>query len=217
MRIILLGPPGSGKGTYARFISEKYNLSNICMGNILRNYIINNHSILSKQIKKIISCGLMLPDNLIIKIIKERLLNQDCKKGFLLDGYPRNILQANILQKENINIDKVIELYIPENKIIERIIGRRIHESSGRTYHITFNPPKIPGKDDITGENLIIRTDDNKQTIINRLKQYTKKTKPLIHYYINKSLNKKFFYIKIDNTDCILNVKNKIEKFLQKK
>ncbi|QJC28921.1 adenylate kinase family protein [Enterobacteriaceae endosymbiont of Plateumaris rustica] len=217
MRIILLGPPGSGKGTYARFISEKYNLSNICIGNILRNYIINNHSILSKRIKKFINDGLMLPDDIIIKIIKKRLLHPDCKKGFLLDGYPRNIIQADILQKENINIDKIIELYIPKNKIIERIIGRRIHESSGRTYHIIFNPPKVKGKDDITGENLIKRTDDNEQIITSRLKEYTTKTKPLINYYINKSLNKNFFYIKINNTDCILNVENKIKKFLQKK
>ncbi|QJC28024.1 adenylate kinase family protein [Enterobacteriaceae endosymbiont of Plateumaris braccata] len=217
MRIILLGPPGSGKGTYAKFISEKYNLSNICIGNILRNYIINNNSILSKKIKKFINCGLMLPDDIIIEIIKKKILSSNCKKGFLLDGYPRNILQANILQKENINIDKVIELHIPENKIVERIIGRRIHESSGRTYHIIFNPPKISGKDDITGENLIMRTDDNKKTIINRLNEYVKKTKPLINYYINKSLSKKFFYTKIDNTDCILNVQKKIELFLQKK
>ncbi|QJC31510.1 adenylate kinase [Enterobacteriaceae endosymbiont of Donacia tomentosa] len=216
MRIILLGPPGVGKGTYAQFISEKYNLPNISIGNILRNYILNNkNSILSKKIKKCINNGAMVPDYITIKIIKNRLYNLDCKKGFLLDGYPRNIIQADILKKENINIDIIIELYIPYNQIIKRIIGRRIHEPSGRTYHIILNPPKIKGKDDITGEKLITRTDDNISTINNRLQEYLKQTQPLIKYYKNQLWKKRFFYKKINNTSSILDVKKKIDNFLK--
>ncbi|QJC30256.1 adenylate kinase family protein [Enterobacteriaceae endosymbiont of Neohaemonia nigricornis] len=215
MRIILLGAPGVGKGTHARFIAEKYNLPNISIGNILRHYMLNNNTDLAREIKNNINKGLMVSDNITIKIIKERLSNKDCKNGFLLDGYPRNIVQANILIKENINIDSVIELYIPYNQIITRILGRRIHESSGRTYHMIFNPPKIYGKDDITGEILIRRPDDNIITINNRLTEYLKQTKPLIKYYQKQSLQKKFLYKKINNTLSIIEVKNKIDFFLQ--
>ncbi|QJC36361.1 adenylate kinase [Enterobacteriaceae endosymbiont of Donacia simplex] len=217
MRIILLGPPGVGKGTYARFISEKYNLPNISIGNILRNYILNNkNSLLTNKIKNFIKKGIMVPDNITIKIIKNRLYNIDCKKGFLLDGYPRNIVQANILKKENIKIDIILEFYIPKKQIIKRIIGRKIHLSSGRTYHIIFNPPKIKDKDDITGETLITRTDDNLITIKNRLKEYLKQTKPLIKYYYEDYINKKVIYKKINNTLSILDVKKKINNFLKK-
>ncbi|QJC38407.1 adenylate kinase [Enterobacteriaceae endosymbiont of Donacia fulgens] len=217
MRIILLGPPGVGKGTYARFISEKYNLPNISIGNMLRNYILNNkHNFLTKKIKKFIKKGIMVPDDIIIKIIKNRLYNIDCKKGFLLDGYPRNILQANILKKENIKINIILEFYIPINQIIKRIIGRKIHLPSGRTYHIIFNPPKIKNKDDITGEKLITRTDDNLITVKNRLKEYFKQTKPLIKYYNKDYLKNKIIYKKINNTLSILDVKKKIDNFLQK-
>ncbi|QJC35547.1 adenylate kinase family protein [Enterobacteriaceae endosymbiont of Donacia sparganii] len=216
MRIILLGPPGVGKGTYARFISEKYNLPNISVGNILRNYILNNkNSFLTNQIKKYINKGIMVPDEITIKIIKNYLYNIDCKKGFLLDGYPRNILQANILEKENIKIDIILEFYIPNNQIIKRIIGRRIHLPSGRTYHILLNPPKIKNKDDITGETLITRTDDNLITINNRLQEYLKHTKPLIKYYKKLFFKKKIFYKKINNTSSILEVKKKISFFLK--
>ncbi|QJC36773.1 adenylate kinase [Enterobacteriaceae endosymbiont of Donacia vulgaris] len=217
MRIILLGPPGVGKGTYARFISEKYDLPNISIGNILRNYILNNkNSFLTNKIKNFIQKGMMVPDNITIKIIKNRLYNIDCKKGFLLDGYPRNIIQANILKKENIKIDIILEFYIPKKQIIKRIIGRKIHIPSGRTYHIIFNPPKIKDKDDITGETLITRTDDNLITIKNRFKEYLKQTKPLIKYYYKDYMHKKIIYKKINNTLSILDVKKKISNFLKK-
>ncbi|QJC33958.1 adenylate kinase [Enterobacteriaceae endosymbiont of Donacia cinerea] len=217
MRIILLGPPGVGKGTYARFISEKYHLPNISIGNILRNYILNNkNSLLTNKITNFIKKGIMIPDNITIKIIKNRLYNLDCKKGFLLDGYPRNIVQANILKKENIKIDIILEFHIPKKQIIKRIIGRKIHLPSGRTYHIIFNPPKIKDKDDITGETLITRTDDNIITIKNRLKEYLRQTKPLIKYYNKDYINKKIIYKKINNTSSILDVKKKINDFLQK-
>ncbi|QJC37594.1 adenylate kinase [Enterobacteriaceae endosymbiont of Donacia bicoloricornis] len=217
MRIILLGPPGVGKGTYARFISEKYNLPNISIGNMLRNYILKNkYTFLTKKIKKFIKNGIMVPDDIIIKIIKNRLYNIDCKKGFLLDGFPRNILQANILKKENIKINIILEFYIPINQIIKRIIGRKIHLPSGRTYHVIFNPPKIKNKDDITGETLITRTDDNIITIKNRLKEYLKQTKPLTNYYYKDHLKNEIIYKKINNTLSILDVKKKIDNFLQK-
>ncbi|QJC31094.1 adenylate kinase [Enterobacteriaceae endosymbiont of Macroplea mutica] len=216
MRIILLGAPGVGKGTHARFISEKYNLPHISIGNILRNCISNHDSIMSQKIKKYINNGLMVPDNITIQIIKKRLSNIDCKKGFLLDGYPRNIIQANILEKENIKIDNIIEIYIPYSQIITRILGRRIHDPSGRTYHVIFNPPKIFGKDDITGEPLIRRIDDNIQTINYRLKEYFKQTQPLIQYYRKQVYKKDFLYKKINNTLSIIEVKNEIDHFLQK-
>ncbi|QJC32744.1 adenylate kinase family protein [Enterobacteriaceae endosymbiont of Donacia semicuprea] len=215
MRIILLGPPGVGKGTYARFISEKYNLPNISIGNILRNFILNNkNSFLTHKIKKYIDQGIMVTDSIIIKIIKKRLINIDCKQGFLLDGFPRNILQANILKQENIKINIVIEFYIPKNQIVKRIIGRKIHESSGRTYHEILNPPKIKNKDDITGEKLITRIDDNIITINNRLKEYFIQTEPLINYYKKKLLKNNFFYKKINNMSSILSVQKKINNFL---
>ncbi|QJC37182.1 adenylate kinase [Enterobacteriaceae endosymbiont of Donacia thalassina] len=217
MRIILLGPPGVGKGTYARFISEKYNLPNISIGNMLRNYILNNQdSFLTNKIKKFIQKGIMVSDEIIIKIIKKRLYNIDCKRGFLLDGYPRNILQANILKKENIQINIILEFYIPINQIIKRIMGRKIHLPSGRTYHVIFNPPKIKNKDDITGEKLITRTDDNLITINNRLKEYLKQTKPLVKYYNKDFLKNKIIYKKINNTLSISDVKKKIDNFLKK-
>ncbi|QJC32339.1 adenylate kinase family protein [Enterobacteriaceae endosymbiont of Donacia dentata] len=215
MRIILLGPPGVGKGTYARFISEKYNLPNISIGNILRNFILNNkNSNLTSEIKKFINQGKMVTDSIIIKIIKKRLQNIDCKKGFLLDGFPRNILQANILTKENIKINIIIEFYIPKKQIIKRILGRKIHEPSGRIYHKILNPPKIKNRDDITGEKLITRIDDNIITINNRLKEYLIHTKPLIYFYKKKLLKKNFFYKKINNMSSILSVQKKINNFL---
>ncbi|QJC31932.1 adenylate kinase [Enterobacteriaceae endosymbiont of Donacia versicolorea] len=215
MRIILLGPPGVGKGTYARFISEKYNLPNISIGNILRNFILNNkNSYLTSKIKKFINQGKMVTDSVIIKIIKKRLQNIDCKQGFLLDGFPRNILQANILIKESIKINIIIEFYIPKNQIIKRILGRKIHEPSGRIYHKILNPPKIKNRDDITGEKLITRIDDNIITINNRLKEYLIQTKPLIYFYKKKLFKKNFFYKKINNMSSILNVQKKINNFL---
>ncbi|QJC35142.1 adenylate kinase [Enterobacteriaceae endosymbiont of Donacia proxima] len=216
MRIILLGPPGGGKGTYARFISKKYNLINISMGNIIRNFLLNNKNLsLTNKLNKFIHKGIMIPDNIIFQIIKKKLYNINHNKGFLLDGFPRNILQAHILKKEKININIVLELYIPNTKIIERIIGRRIHLPSGRTYHVIFNPPKIKNRDDITGEKLITRTDDNVITINNRLKEYSKQTKPLIKYYKKEFFKKKILYKKINNTLSIIDIQKKIDHILQ--
>ncbi|QJC33550.1 adenylate kinase [Enterobacteriaceae endosymbiont of Donacia provostii] len=216
MRIILLGPPGVGKGTYARFISEKYNLANISIGNMIRNFLLNNNDLLlTKKLSNFINKGNMIPDHITFKIMKTRLSNIDCNKGFLLDGFPRNIVQAHILKREKIHINIILELYVPNNEIIKRIIGRRIHLPSGRTYHIVFNPPKIKNRDDITGEKLITRTDDNIITINNRLKEYLKQTKPLIKYYKKKFVKKNFLYKKINNTTSIKEVQNKIDKILK--
>ncbi|QJC35957.1 adenylate kinase [Enterobacteriaceae endosymbiont of Donacia cincticornis] len=216
MRIILLGPPGGGKGTCARFISEKYNLVNISMGNIIRNFLLNNKNLLlTNKLNKFIHKGIMIPDDITFKIFKKKISNLNCNKGFLLDGFPRNILQAHILKKEKININIVLELYIPNTKIIQRIIGRKIHLPSGRTYHTTFNPPKIKDRDDITGEKLITRTDDNIITINNRLKEYSEQTKPLIKYYKKEFFKKKILYKKIDNTLSIIDVQKQINNILQ--
>ncbi|QJC34371.1 adenylate kinase [Enterobacteriaceae endosymbiont of Donacia crassipes] len=216
MRIILLGPPGVGKGTYARFISEKYNLINISIGDIIRNFLLNNKNLLlTNKLNKFIHKGVMIPDDIIFNIVKTKLFNINYNKGFLLDGFPRNILQAHILKKEKININIILELYIPNTEIIQRIIGRRIHLPSGRIYHTILNPPKIKDRDDITGEKLITRTDDNIIIINNRLKEYSKQTKPLIKYYKKEFLKNKILYKKIYNTLPIVDVQKQIDNILQ--
>ncbi|AFZ82774.1 adenylate kinase [Candidatus Kinetoplastidibacterium crithidiae] len=182
MRLILLGPPGAGKGTQASLLTEHFNIPQISTGDMLRTAIKNGSS-LGSEVQKIMDAGKLVPDVIILKLVSDRLENNDCHNGYLLDGFPRNINQANALKTANINLDYIIEIDVPEKNIIERISGRRIHMPSGRTYHITFNPPKFEGKDNITGEDLIQREDDHEETVRNRLKIYKEQTKPLVDYY----------------------------------
>lgn len=182
MKIILLGAPGAGKGTQAQFIMNKFGIPQISTGDMLRAAI-KAGTELGKQAKTLMDAGQLVPDDLIISLVKERVAQADCEKGFLLDGFPRTIPQADALKNAGISIDYVLEFDVPDEVIVERMSYRRVHQASGRTYHIIYNPPKVEGKDDVTGEELIIRADDKPETVLDRLKVYHNTTKPLVDYY----------------------------------
>ncbi len=199
MRIILLGAPGAGKGTQAQILKDKFNIPQISTGDMLRAAIKANTK-LGLEAKQFMDSGALVPDQLIIELVKERIQNEDCKQGFLLDGFPRTIPQAEAMKQASISIDIVIEIDVPDNVIVERLSGRRTHLASGRIYHIQNNPPKIQDKDDITGEPLVQRDDDKEETIQKRLNVYHSQTKPLVDYYskLASSENKGLRYIKIN-------------------
>ncbi|MDD1606010.1 MAG: adenylate kinase, partial [Methylococcaceae bacterium] len=177
MRIILLGSPGSGKGTQAQFITEKYAIPQISTGDMLRAAV-REGSPLGIEAKKVMDAGGLVSDSIILGLIKERITQADCKNGFLLDGFPRTIAQAEGLEAMGVIIDNVIEIVVADEEIVKRIAGRRVHLSSGRTYHVLFNPPKVEGIDDVTGEALILRDDDKEETVRKRLSVYHEQTKP---------------------------------------
>ena len=182
MKLILLGPPGAGKGTQASFICEKYGIPQISTGDMLRAAI-KAGTPLGIEAKKVMDLGCLVSDEIIIALVKERLLGDDCKKGYLFDGFPRTIPQAEAMKAAGVAIDFVLEIDVADSEIIERMGGRRVHLASGRTYHVRFNPPKVEGKDDVTGEDLIQRDDDQEDTVIKRLQVYHSQTRPLIDYY----------------------------------
>lgn len=182
MRIIFLGPPGAGKGTQAALLCEKLSIPQISTGEILRQSIKAGNK-LGLKAKLIMDKGDLVSDDIIINLIKNRIVQQDCKVGYLFDGVPRTIPQAEMLVKQNINFDCIIELQIDDSKIVDRMTGRRVHPESGRIYHIVYNPPRVADKDDLTGEPLIQRSDDNEKTVKQRLAVYHKQTKPLINFY----------------------------------
>ncbi len=182
MRIILLGPPGAGKGTQAKFVSERLGIPQISTGDMLRAAV-KAGTPLGLEAKKVMEAGKLVSDALIINLVKERLAQPDCAKGCLFDGFPRTIAQADALEDAGIGIDVVVEMQVPDGEIISRMSGRRVHLASGRTYHVTFNPPTVAGKDDVTGEELIQRDDDREETVRKRLQVYHDQTKPLVDYY----------------------------------
>lgn len=182
MRIILLGSPGSGKGTQAQFITEKYGIPQISTGDMLRTAV-REGTPLGVEAKKVMDSGGLVSDSIILGLIKERIAREDCKKGFLLDGFPRTIAQAEGLEAMGIGIDHVIEIVVEDEEIVKRMAGRRVHLPSGRSYHIEFNPPKVDGLDDMTGEPLVQRDDDKEETVRKRLSVYHEQTKPLAAYY----------------------------------
>ena len=197
MNLLILGPPGAGKGTQAAFIASEQNIPHISTGDMLREAI-KNGTELGLQAKAVMDAGNLVSDELIIELVKERISKDDCKNGFLFDGFPRTIPQAEALQENNVDINGVIELVIADEEIIKRMSGRRIHLASGRTYHVDFNPPKKPGLDDETGEELIIRKDDEPETVKDRLKVYWTQTQPLIEYYSNFKKASDFKYLTVD-------------------
>jgi len=211
MRIILLGAPGAGKGTQAQILKDKFNIPQISTGDMLRAAIKANTK-LGLEAKQFMDSGALVPDQLIIELVKERIQNEDCKPGFLLDGFPRTIPQAEAMKQASISIDIVIEIDVPDNVIVERLSGRRTHLASGRIYHIQNNPPKIQDKDDITGEPLVQRDDDKKETILKRLDVYHSQTKPLIDYYSKwaASENKGLRYIKINGLGDVKDIQKTI-------
>jgi len=182
MNIILLGPPGAGKGTQASHICEKFNIPQISTGDMLRAAVVAKTAIGLKA-KKIIDEGNLVSDDIIIELVKERIQSQDCKNGYLFDGFPRTIAQADALKLEDIKIDYVVEVQVPDEDIVVRMSGRRVHLSSGRTYHIVFNPPNVENKDDLTGDDLIQRVDDQEEIVRDRLSIYHEQTQPLVNYY----------------------------------
>lgn len=188
MKIILIGAPGAGKGTQASFLTKEFEIPQISTGDMLRSAVQAKNE-LGLQAKDFMNQGKLVPDNLIIDLVKLRVNEEDCQKGFLLDGFPRTIPQAKAMIDAKISIDFVIEVAVPDHEIIQRLTGRRIHPSSGRIYHITNNPPKKDGIDDITGEPLVLRDDDKESTIIKRLKTYHEQTEPLVNFYSNLSNN----------------------------
>ena len=209
MKIILLGPPGAGKGTQAEVISKKLKIPHISTGDILREAI-RNDTPLGKQAKKIMDLGKLVSDEIILGIIKERVSKEDCKMGFLFDGFPRTIGQADGLKKLNINIDLVLEISLSDEVIISRMSGRRIHLSSGRSYHIEFNPPKVEGKDDLSGEDLIQREDDKPTTVLARLEVYKNQTNPLINYYRKAEKKSDLKFVKVDGSNSPKEVSKEI-------
>ena len=216
MRIILLGAPGAGKGTQAQFLTKKYNIPQISTGDMLRAAI-KAGTELGKQAKAAMDAGKLVTDEIIIGLVKDRIAQDDCKNGYLLDGFPRTLPQADAVTNAGIEIDAVIEIDVPDEKIVKRMSGRRAHLASGRTYHIIYNPPKVEGKDDITGEDLVQRDDDKEEVVKDRLKVYHEQTEPLIDYYKAQSeKNPNIKYIRVDGTADIKDVEDAIVSGLEK-
>jgi adenylate kinase len=182
MKLILLGAPGAGKGTQANYIKEKFGIPQISTGDMLRAAI-KAGTPLGLAAKQVMDAGNLISDDIIINLVKERIKEPDCAKGFLFDGFPRTIPQAQAMKDADIRIDFVVEIDVADNEIVQRMGGRRVHLASGRTYHEVFNPPKVPGKDDITGEDLVQRPDDAEDTVLKRLSVYHEQTQPLVEYY----------------------------------
>jgi len=217
MKIILMGAPGAGKGTQATFLKENYKIPQISTGDMLRGAV-KGKTDLGLKAKDFMNQGLLVPDNLIIDLVKLRINEDDCKNGFLLDGFPRTIPQAQAMIDAKISIEYVIEVAVPDNEIVNRLTGRRIHLASGRIYHITHNPPIKDGIDDVTGEPLIIRDDDKESTIIKRLKTYHEQTEPLVNFYSDlakKDSSNALNFISIDGVDRPENINSKIANKLK--
>ena len=182
MKLILLGPPGAGKGTQANFIREKFGIPQISTGDMLRAAV-KAGTPLGIEAKKVMDSGALVSDDIIIGLVKERIAQPDCAGGFLFDGFPRTIVQADALKAAGVKLDLVLEIDVPDAVIVERMSGRRVHVASGRTYHVKYNPPQVEGRDDVTGEELILRADDHEDTVKKRLAVYKEQTQPLVEYY----------------------------------
>jgi len=212
MNIILIGPPGAGKGTQAKFIVKKNNIPQLSTGDMLRYNVINKTS-LGKNAVKFMDAGELVPDNIILDMMKKRIQDEDCKNGFVLDGFPRTTIQADgltkLLNELKIQIDCVLLLSVEDDVIVERMSGRRLHPGSGRIYHVKYNPPKVMGVDDITNEELIIRDDDRESTVRKRLKIYHDQTKPIVEYYNNYDI-----VYNINGDNAIDTIKNEINEIV---
>jgi len=209
MRVILLGGPGAGKGTQANYIKERYGIPQISTGDMLRAHV-KAGSELGIAAKKIMDEGGLVSDDIIMGMVKERIKEDDCKAGYLFDGFPRTIPQAEALKEAGVPIDAVVEIDVPDEEIIKRMSGRRVHLASGRTYHVVFNPPKVEGKDDETGEPLIQRDDDKEDTVKARLKVYHDQTEPLISFYSKEAEAGNCKYVKINGVGGVDQIREAI-------
>ena len=210
MKIILLGASGAGKGTQAQFLTKAFDIPQISTGDMLRAAI-KAGTELGKLAKSFMDAGKLVTDEIIIGLVKERIAEEDCKNGFLLDGFPRTIAQADALKEAGVAIDAVVEIDVPDSEIVSRMSGRRAHLPSGRTYHIVHNPPKVEGKDDVTGEELVQRDDDKEEVVLDRLRVYHAQTAPLIDYYTAEAkANPAVKYVHIDGTQPIDTVQSTI-------
>ena len=215
MKVLLLGAPGAGKGTQAQFIKEAFNIPQISTGDMLREAVKAGTS-LGIEAKKIMDAGGLVRDDIIIGLVKERIQEADCANGFLFDGFPRTLAQAEAMKEAGVVLDFVVEIDVPDEVIVERMSGRRVHVASGRTYHLVYNPPKVAGKDDETGEDLIQRDDDQAETVQKRLNVYHEQTEVLVDYYGKQSVETGLpGYIKVDGTQDVNEVKEKVLAQLQ--
>ncbi len=214
MRLILLGGPGAGKGTQANYIKEKYNIPQISTGDMLRAAV-KAGTELGLAAKKIMDEGGLVSDEIIIGLVKDRIKEADCENGFLFDGFPRTIPQADAMKDAGVPIDYVVEIAVDDAEIVKRMAGRRVHLASGRTYHIVYNPPKVEGKDDATGEDLIQRDDDQEETVKQRLKVYHEMTEPLVAYYLKAAeADNAAKYVRIEGIGKVEEIRDSIFKAL---
>ena len=213
MNLLIMGLPGAGKGTQAAKIVEQFNVAHISTGDMFRAAI-KAGTELGKQAKALMDEGKLVPDELTVALVKDRISQPDCANGFLLDGFPRTIPQADALKDSGVKIDYVLEFDVPDEVIVERMSGRRVHQASGRSYHIVYNPPKVEGKDDVTGEDLIIRADDKPETVLDRLAVYHKQTSPLIDYYQAEAKAGNTQYFRLDGTQKVEAVSQELDKIL---
>ena len=212
MRIILLGAPGAGKGTQAQFIKDKYDIPQISTGDMLRAAV-KAGTELGLQAKQKMDAGELVSDDIIIGIVKDRVKEADCENGYLLDGFPRTIPQADAMREHNIDVDFVVEIDVDHDEIVKRLSGRRVHPASGRVYHVTYNPPQEDGKDDVTGEDLIQRDDDKEDVVRNRLSIYEEQTRPLVAYYSDwaeQDANAAPEYIRVAGVGSVESIRNAI-------
>ena len=213
MRILLLGPPGAGKGTQAQFIKESLNIPQISTGDMLRAAV-KSGSELGSRVKQVMESGALVSDEIVIELVKERIGQSDCQKGFLFDGFPRTIPQAEAMSSAGVVLDAVVEIQVEDEELVKRATGRRVHPGSGRVYHVEFNPPKVDGKDDESGEDLVHREDDMEETVRERLSVYYEETYPLVQYYkglVGNGLK----YVEVDGQSHDLNeIQNEISQGL---
>ena len=209
MRILLLGAPGAGKGTQAAFIKDKFNIPQISTGDMLRAAV-RAGTALGLEAKKVMEAGELVPDDLIMDLVKDRIRQDDCRQGYLFDGFPRTLGQAEAMQREGILIDCVVEIVVADDEIIKRLDGRRIHPGSGRVYHVLFNPPQQPGVDDVSGEALVQREDDREATVRKRLQVYHEQTAPLIRFYSDLSGRNAPAYLRVDGAGDVREITNNL-------
>lgn len=209
MRIILLGPPGAGKGTQAQFICESFSIPQISTGDMLRAAV-NAGTELGGRVKAVMDSGALVSDEIIIELVQERIAQSDCANGFLFDGFPRTIPQAEALDDAGVVIDAVVEIRVPDEEIVKRMSGRRVHPASGRVYHVDFNPPRAAGKDDETGDALIQREDDREETVRERLAVYHRQTHPLVDFYQAKAKTGNLEFVEIDGRNNVEHVQKDI-------